>query len=309
MWLLVLCVVVVAAVAVMRAGRLLVFDHPTDPDAQGRYKRPPGLNVIITGSTRGIGLALAKEFLALGDNVVISSRRAALVDEVVADLTGQFPKAKVVGCAADVTSEDSLCALAAFGKQHLGGIDIWINNAGVTQTYKTPVHKTPESVLRAVVDTNLVGTLLGCKVAINAMLEEPQRKGHVFNMDGAGANGMSTPNFAVYGATKAALPQLMKSLVKETAGTNVGIHTLSPGMVLTDLLMSGNREPRVLKVFNILAERPRTVAQWLVPRIRAASGSGLYIKFLTAVGAAWRFATFFRRKNRFFDAQGVLKHE
>jgi NADP-dependent 3-hydroxy acid dehydrogenase YdfG len=41
-----------------------------------------------------------------------------------------------------------------------------------------------------VVDTNLVGTLLGCKVAINAMLEEPQRKGHVFNMDGAGANGM-----------------------------------------------------------------------------------------------------------------------
>ena len=43
---------------------------------------------------------------------------------------------------------------------------------------------------RLVVDTNLVGTLLGCKVAINAMLEEPQRKGHVFNMDGAGANGM-----------------------------------------------------------------------------------------------------------------------
>ena len=45
------------------------------------------------------------------------------------------------------------------------------------------------------------------------------------------------------------------------------------------------------------------------PPGRAASGSGRYIKFLTAVGAAWRFATFFRRKNRFFDAQGVLKHE
>jgi hypothetical protein len=100
------------------------------------------------------------------------------------------------------------------------------------------------------------------------------------------------------------------------------------------ILWLAGREPRVLKVFNILAERPRTVAQWLVPRVRyshphpptrllayltfrracgayhrAASGSGRYIKFLTAVGAAWRFATFFRRKNRFFDAQGVLKHE
>ncbi len=142
------------------------------------------------------------------------------------------------------------------------------------------------------VDTNLVGTLLGCKVAINAMLEEPQRKGHVFNMDGAGANGMvpcdthrhrrllvcNAPHHSLTRTTATVDAQLCgvrgdqggASAAHEVAGQGdgrhqrtpppvraqrtrivltprgavsrqVGIHTLSPGMVLTDLLMSGNR--------------------------------------------------------------------
>jgi chlorophyll(ide) b reductase len=175
--------------------------------------------------------------------------------------------------------------------------------SGISQTEKAPLHQTPESVLRAVVNTNLLGTMLGCKVALEMMLQWPGRKCHVFNMEGAGARGNATPNSAAYGATKAAFRQLMKSLVKETSGTNVGVHTISPGMVLTDLLLS-NRELKALRIFNILAERPHTVAQWLVPRIRAVRGSGRYIPYLTGLGAAWRFATYFKRKDRFFDSQG-----
>lgn len=68
------------------------------------------------------------------------------------------------------------------------------------------------------------------------------RGGHIFNMDGAGADGSPTPRFAAYGATKRSLAQLGKSLVSELKTAkiqNVGIHNLSPGMVTTDLLMAG----------------------------------------------------------------------
>lgn len=73
-------------------------------------------------------------------------------------------------------------------------------------------------------------------------MREQEAGGHIFNMDGAGADGSPTPRFAAYGATKRGLVQLSKSLqaeLKMLGISNVGIHNLSPGMVTTDLLMSG----------------------------------------------------------------------
>lgn len=73
-------------------------------------------------------------------------------------------------------------------------------------------------------------------------LQDQSRGGHVFNMDGAGADGNATPRFAAYGATKRSLAQLGKSLASELKMlkiSNVGIHNLSPGMVTTELLLSG----------------------------------------------------------------------
>lgn len=76
------------------------------------------------------------------------------------------------------------------------------------------------------------------------LMREQEAGGHIFNMDGAGADGNPTPRFAAYGATKRGLVQLGKSLqaeLKMLGIENVGIHNLSPGMVTTDLLMSGMR--------------------------------------------------------------------
>jgi len=164
------------------------------------------------------------------------------------------------------------------------------------------MHLTETNVLKSIVDTNLFGTLLGCKVALNAMIPQ-EKECHIFNMDGAGANGMVTENFAAYGATKAAIPQLTKTLTKETKHSKVGVHTLSPGMVITDLLMAGNKEKRALKIFNILAEQPETCAKWLVPRIRGVSGKGKYIAFLDMPTVLWRFLTAWRRRSRFFKVE------
>ena len=95
------------------------------------------------------------------------------------------------------------------------------------------------------VETNVLGTMLCCQAAINVIRQQAS-PGHIFNMSGAGANGRPTPRFAAYGATKRGLIQLSKSLEAELKMLdirNVGIHNLSPGMVTTDLLLTGADTP------------------------------------------------------------------
>ena len=133
------------------------------------------------------------------------------------------------------------------------------------------------------------------------MLTQPNG-GAIFNMDGTGSRGNPTTNSAAYGASKAALPQLGKSLSRETKGTKVRVHTASPGMVMTDLL-TRDATPSALKIFNILAEKPETTAAWLAPRMRAAAhaadgSSGMYLRFLTPLSVGWRLATAPWRRDR-----------
>lgn len=89
-----------------------------------------------------------------------------------------------------------------------------------------------------VVRTNLLGTLLGIRQAISLFSRQPGG-GHVFNVDGAGADGFATPNYAAYGATKAGITHVTATLQRELSGTSVRLHTVSPGMILTDLLLEG----------------------------------------------------------------------
>jgi NAD(P)-dependent dehydrogenase (short-subunit alcohol dehydrogenase family) len=150
--------------------------------------------------------------------------------------------------------------------------------------------------------------LLATKAAISAMKEQSQ-KGFIFLMEGGGSSGMATPKYITYGVSKAGMGQLMKSLNAELKELGllpkISVHNLSPGMVITDLLVrpppSPPPEPRSLRIFNILCERPSTVASWLVPRIRGVSKPGQSIQFLTPYGVAWRFVTARFRRNRFFE--------
>ncbi|GJP46295.1 hypothetical protein CLOM_g5599 [Closterium sp. NIES-68] len=133
--------------------------------------------------------------------------------------------------------------------------------------------------------------------------------GHIFNMDGAGADGNATPRFAAYGATKRSLAQFTKSLqaeLKMLKVPNVVVHNLSPGMVTTDLLMAGANTPQAKFFINALAEPAEEVAQFLVPRVREVPASGAntstYIRFLTkpkAFSQIFQRALFGQRKNRY----------
>lgn len=272
--------------------------------------RPGGpLKVVITGSTKGLGLALAEEFLSLGDAVVISSRNADRCTSAAADLATRFPSATVRSFAADVGVSDQAEALADFAVAELARIDIWVNNAGASQPTKGDLLDSDPGIMQEVVKTNLLGSIYGSRAAMRVMRQQQPPGGKIFLIDGQGSDGRATPKNAAYGCTKAALVQLKESLAAQVRGSGISVHLASPGMVATDLLaVSARSAPRAARFLNVLAEEPRTVAAWLVPRMRGVSGNGKYFRYLTPLSALYKLMTGWRsRRGRFYSEDVKLQ--
>ncbi|KAI3443786.1 hypothetical protein Pfo_000451 [Paulownia fortunei] len=255
-------------------------------------------NVVITGSTRGLGKALAREFILSGDRVVVTSRSPESVDMTIKELAENLRQvmiaaggssrthlrhAKVVGIPCDVSKPEDVRKLASFAVNELGSIDIWVNNAGTNKGFRPLLQFNDDD--------------------IQQIMGSQRNGGHIFNMDGAGSGGSSTPLTAVYGSTKCGLRQLQSSLLKECRRSKVGVHTASPGMVLTDLLLSGS-SVKNKQMFNIICELPETVARTLVPRMRVVKGSGKAINYLTPPRILLALVTAWLRRGRWFDDQG-----
>jgi NAD(P)-dependent dehydrogenase (short-subunit alcohol dehydrogenase family) len=252
--------------------------------------------VVVTGSTRGIGRGLAREFLARGCKVVVSGRSEEVVTAVVAEL--DQPE-RVTGKACDITDINQLWALWDHACQAFGEVDVWINNAGMDIPRK-PVWEASVEDLRAIVETNLTAVLLANKVAITGM--KAQGYGQIWNMEGFGSNGMVQAGMAPYGATKRAVNYLNKALRKDVEDSGIQICTLSPGIVLTDLLLqeydkSSAEWERAKRIFNIMADTVGTVTPWLADGVLKADRDGAKVEWLTGPKIGWRFlrSTFIKR--------------
>ncbi|KAA8497223.1 Chlorophyll(ide) b reductase NOL, chloroplastic [Porphyridium purpureum] len=265
--------------------------------------------VVVTGASKGLGLELAREFAKQGHSVVMGSRDVGVLEAAAKSVQRDAREGvAVLPLQLDVREQASIEAFWAEMKQSgVGSVDMWVNNAGTNAYNRVAVYEQSAEDVALVVDTNLKGTLLCCRQAILCMREQPFG-GHIFNVDGAGVFGTPTAGYAAYGATKRAQPQLMKSLNAELKGSdiqNIGVHLISPGLVLTDLLLAGST-PAIRFFFNFLAEEPATVATWLVPRMVATTGRGQYHKYLKVPFAFLKIATgFVFRQNRYFDRAGV----
>ncbi|WP_328551498.1 SDR family oxidoreductase [Streptomyces sp. NBC_00358] len=252
--------------------------------------------VVVTGSTRGIGHGLARSFLDRGCRVVVSGRDARTVKEAAAALGA--PPDLLLGRAADVTDRRQVQALWDAALESFGRVDVWINNAGAT-TARRPLWDLPDGALEAVVAANLLGTAHGSAVALNGFLA--RGRGRLWNMEGFGSDGRLLPGLGAYGTTKRAVTYLTRALatdLRERAVTrphDVRALRLSPGMVVTDLLLHGYgpaEYAKVRKVMDILADRVETVAPWLADRVLAdRTRNGGRVAWLTRRKAAARFAT------------------
>lgn len=144
--------------------------YDTQPASQSFIPRARLPQVVITGATRGLGLALAKQFLSLGDDVVICGRDGARVEASVQLLKEAYPGAVVAGVQCDVSKPEDVErlgreALAALG----GGIDIWICNAAQSAGSRALLTQTSPEEIQAIVGTNLTGSILCAREAMKLM--------------------------------------------------------------------------------------------------------------------------------------------
>lgn len=262
--------------------------------------------VIITGSTKGIGAGLAREFLARGCVVVVSGRSQARVEAAVMQLSQEFAPDHILGHPCDVTQFEQVQALWDAAVNRLGRVDFWINNAGITSSGENFWQEPVQESLDAVVNTNLLGVMYGSKVAFEGMLR--QGFGQIYNMEGFGSDGRMGSGMTIYGATKYALRYFTRSLAKEAAQTPVKVCTLSPGMVVTDLLIGGYAGndadfERAKRIFNILADHVETVTPFLAEKILANQKNGAAVAWLTTPKILRRFLTApFNKRDLFASA-------
>lgn len=250
-------------------------------------------SIVITGSTRGIGLGLASEFLKRGCQVVINGRSPANLEQALKSLKGEFDPKAVAGGSGDVCDPKTHQALWDTTIDRFGQVDIWINNAGIAHPMMM-IWELPEDMIHQVVDINIKGLVFGSQIAVQGMQE--QGFGHLYNMEGFGSSGRVRPGLSIYGTTKAAVQYFSKALAAETRESSIKVSTLRPGMVITEMItMQYKNDPQglehVKKIFNTIGDKVETVTPWLVDKILDNEKSGTTINWLTPGKLMYRFAT------------------
>lgn len=206
-------------------------------------------NVVITGASRGIGRALAREFLSHGHRVVISSKTSYGTLQAYQELRREFGHKRCMYHVANVENANECQSLAISARAMLGDdIDLWINNAGTTSNTRTEFASMDVDAIHRIVGTNLLGTLFSCFYALSVM---NCHESAIVNFEGSGVNSPSVSGYIAYSTSKVAVryftDQLRSELNRERMG--VRIHSVSPGLVMTDMLRNGNEQ----KVLNTIA--------------------------------------------------------
>lgn len=192
--------------------------------------------VVITGSTRGFGLAIARECLAAGATVAITGRSQEAVDRTLNEIQ---TAGKIDGFILDVRDEAQVHHLAQKVIEQFGHFDIWINNAGYSSAAGMILDMNPREALEMFMSNDL-GAIHGTQAAMKHFLA--RKTGMLVNIYGNGSFLSPATPTALYGTTKAWLTSFTRSLAKENTGSGVKILGFSPGMMTTDMLTS----PRVV---------------------------------------------------------------
>ena len=206
--------------------------------------------IVVTGSTRGYGYAIAESFLEAGAIVAVTGRSQQAVDSALASLQ---PNGRVSGFVMDVREEEQVYKLVDDVIKEFGHIDIWINNAGYSNAAGMMLEMDPQDALDMFLSNDL--GLLRCTQAImHYML--PRKQGLLVNIYGNGSFLRPASPTGLYGATKAWVTSFTRSLAKELKDSGVQILGFSPGMMTTDMLTSpivvGERGKEMLKNFGFV---------------------------------------------------------
>lgn len=190
-------------------------------------------NAVITGGTQGLGQAIVREFLAEGASVLLCSRNGEEAASLAAELSKDLPaEQKVVGVAADVSSEEEVKRLFDAATKELGELHILVNNAGIYGP-KGPSEEVDWEAWKRAMEINLYGTMLPCRAVVP--LFKAAGRGKIVNLSGGGATN-PLPRFSAYAASKAAVVRLTETLALELAPDHIDVNAVAPGALNTRLL-------------------------------------------------------------------------
>ena len=254
---------------------------------------PDSLGVVITGGSKGVGYALAAAFLLAGDRVVICGRNLQRLEEALHSLRQLVPQGELYGINCDVGDPLGGKSLAEFASARLGIVDRWINNAGSAGKLKRPLWELQADDILETCTTNLSGTILLCAEAVRVMELQPlwpEPRYHIFNMGFSSAGASFSRSAVPHKASKRGVAEVTHFLSRElkAAGkTSIGVHELSPGLVLTGLLLEGI-SPESRRIVNVMAESAEKVASVLVPKIRSITGSNRCVRYQPLAVTFWK---------------------
>jgi 3-oxoacyl-[acyl-carrier protein] reductase len=184
-----------------------------------------GKTAIVTGSTRGIGRAIAQALVQAGAKVAVCGREQAKAEAVARELGGE-----TMGVALDVGSAESIEAAVAAVTKAWGGVDILVNNAGITKD--NLLIRLDDEQWDAVLDANLKGAFRTVKACLKGMMKK--RAGRIINITSV-VGLMGNKGQANYAASKAGLVGFTKSVAKEYASRGITANCVAPGYIETDM--------------------------------------------------------------------------
>lgn len=206
-----------------------------------------GKFALITGGTKGIGKAIAEEFLGLGGQVCIVSRKETEVNSLVAHWqTNNLP---AIGFAADLSNADEREKLTAFIEQQWGKMDILVNNVGTNIRKKTPEYAAAE--YHQLMQTNLTSAFHLCQLFYPLLKAAGQSS--IVNISSV-SGLVHVRSGSIYGMTKAALNQLSKNLACEWANDGIRVNAVAPWYIETPLAKAVLQDKDYLE--NILQRTP-----------------------------------------------------
>jgi NAD(P)-dependent dehydrogenase (short-subunit alcohol dehydrogenase family) len=226
-----------------------------------------GRTAIVTGASRGIGLAIAEALLEGGANVVLTSRK----QEAAASAAASLGSEQAVGYGAHATDEDAARACVDFAIATFGSLDILVNNAGINPAFG-PVVDQDHGRFAKTMDVNLWAPILWTGLAWRARMRE--RGGVVINTASVGGLVVG-PNLGIYHASKAALIHITKQLALELA-PKVRVNAVAPGVVRTRLAEALWKE-----------QEDQVARSTPLGRIGEPPDVGSAVAFLASDGASW----------------------